>query len=149
MRVLITEYLRIDLDSEMWECRRCGKALFNARDNYKRGLLVYDRDPREIHKPLLDTKLYQRTYSPDPAWCRILEYYCPQCGTMMETEYLPPGHPPIRDIELDLDALKLQWKDRPEVTEPAIGPDLALEKALNQRALHADHQHGSPRKGVP
>ena len=35
-----------------------------------------------------------RTYSPDPTWCRILEYYCPQCGTMMEVEYLPPGHPP-------------------------------------------------------
>ena len=92
MKVLITEYLRIDLDREVWECRRCGKALFDARDNYKRGLLVYDRDPREIHKPLLDPALYQRTYSPDPAWCRILEYYCPQCGTMVEAEYLPPGH---------------------------------------------------------
>jgi acetone carboxylase gamma subunit len=149
MRVLITEYLRIDLDSEMWECRRCNKPLYNARDSYKRGLLVYDRDPREIHKPLLDTKLYQRTYSPDPAWCRILEYYCPHCGTMMETEYLPPGHPPIRDIELDIDALKVQWRDRQEVTEPAVGPDLALEKARNQRALHADHQHRSPRKAVP
>jgi acetone carboxylase gamma subunit len=149
MRVLITEYLRIDLDREMWECRRCGQPLFNARDNYKRGLLVYDRDPREIHPPLLDTRLYQRTYSPDPAWCRILEYYCPHCGTMMETEYVPPGHPPIRDIELDIDALKLQWRDRQEVTEPAVGPDLALEKVRNQRALHADHPHGGPHKAVP
>ena len=53
-------------------------------DNYKKGLLVYDRDPREIHRPLLDTRLYERTYSPDPSWCRILEYYCPECGTMVE-----------------------------------------------------------------
>lgn len=142
MRVLITEYLRINLDSEQWECRRCGKELVSARDNYKRGLLVYDRDPREIHKPLLDTTKYERTYSPDPTWCRILEYYCPQCGTMMETEYLPPGHPPLHDIELDIDALKLQWKDREEVKEPAIGPDLALEKVRQGRALHEKHQHG-------
>ena len=46
MKVLITEYLRINLDTEMWECRRCGKVHGSARDNYKRGLLVYDRDPR-------------------------------------------------------------------------------------------------------
>jgi len=141
MKVLITEYLRINLESEKWECRRCSTVLGDARQNYKRGLLVYDRDPREIHKPLLDTTKYDRTYSPDPAWCRILEYYCPQCGTMVETEYLPPGHPPLHDIELDIDALKAQWADRPEVLEAPVGPDLALEKALNQRALHADHHH--------
>lgn len=142
MKVLITEYLRIDLDQEQWECRRCDHVLGSARDDYKRGLLVYDRDPREIHKPLLDTRLYERTYSPDPAWCRILEYYCPNCGTMAEVEYLPPGHPPVRDIELDIDALKLQWKDRAEVTEAPVGPDLALEKVHGHRALHASHQHG-------
>lgn len=143
MKVLITEYLRINLDTEQWECRRCGRAHGSARDNYKRGLLVYDRDPREIHKPLLDPTKYQRTYSPDPTWCRVLEYYCAGCGAMVETEYLPPGHPPLHDIELDIDALKLQWKDRKEVLEPEIGPDLALEKVKHGRALHAEsgHQH--------
>ena len=121
MNVLITEYLRINLDTEMWECRRCGRAHVSARDNYKRGLLVYDRNPQEIHKPLLDTKKYQRTFSPDPKWCRILEYYCPQCGTLVEAEYVPPGHPPLRDIELDIDALKEQWKGREEVKEAPVG----------------------------
>ena len=121
MNILITEYLRINLDTEMWECRRCGRAHVSARDNYKRGLLVYDRNPQEIHKPLLDTKKYQRTFSPDPKWCRILEYYCPQCGTLVEAEYVPPGHPPLRDIELDIDALKEQWKGREEVKEAPVG----------------------------
>jgi acetone carboxylase gamma subunit len=139
MKVQITEYLRIDLEAEQWECRRCERVLGNARDNYKRGLLVYDRDPREIHKPLLDPHKYVRTYSPDPAWCRILEYYCPQCGTMLEVEYLPPGHPPLHDIELDIDALKVQWKDRQEVRDPEPGPDRALE-ARNER-LSRSHGH--------
>ena len=103
---------------------------------------MYDRDPREVHKPLLDTQLYERTYSPDPKWCRILEYYCPDCGTMVEAEYLPPGHPPLHDIELDIDALKEQWKGRPEMHEPPHAPDLALEKVLLQRQLHAQaHQN--------
>lgn len=123
MKVLVTEYLRIDLETEQWECRRCNRVHGSARDNYKRGLLVYDRDPREIHKPLLDTKLYERTYSPDPKWCRILEYYCPQCGTMVEAEYLPPGHPPLHDIELDIDALKVQWRERDEIREPPANPE--------------------------
>ena len=121
MNVLITEYLRINLDTEMWECRRCGRAHVSARDNYKRGLLVYDRNPEEIHKPLLDKSKYERTFSPNPKWCRILEYYCPQCGTLVEAEYVPPGHPPLRDIELDIDALKAQWKDREEVKEAPVG----------------------------
>jgi acetone carboxylase gamma subunit len=123
MRVLVTENLRINLDTELWECRHCGKELISARQNYKRGLLAYNRDPREIHKPLLDPKKYTHTFSPNPEWCRILEFYCPQCGAMIETEYLPPGHPPAHDIELDIDALKEQWKHREEVTEAPVGKD--------------------------
>lgn len=109
MKVSITEYLEIDLEAERWLCQRCGQDLGSARDHYKRGLLVYDRDPREIHRPILDDRRYRYTFAPDPKWCRILEYYCPGCGTQVETEYLPPGHPPTRDIELDIDDLKRRW----------------------------------------
>jgi acetone carboxylase, gamma subunit len=137
MNVLITEYLRINLQTEMWECRRCGRAHFSARDNYKRGLLVYDRDPREIHKPLLDPASYQRTFAPNPAWCRILEYYCPDCGTLVETEYLPPGHPPLHDIELDIDALQAAWKDRPELTEAPLGN--YVRPARGHQHAHGSH----------
>ena len=141
-KVLITENLRIDLDDETWECRACAAPLISARENYKRGLLVHDRDPREIHKPLLDPARYRLTYAPDPRWCRILEYYCPQCGTMIETEYLPPGHPPLRDIELDIDALKRQWQDRPEVKEAPIGQEPPRAHAHAHGGPRAAHQHG-------
>lgn len=142
MKVLITENLRIDLESEQWECRSCNTELMSARDNYKRGLLVYNRDPREIHRPLLDPAKYARTYSPNPDWCRILEYYCPKCGTMIETEYLPPGHPPVHDIDLDIDALKAQWKDREEVLEPAIGAD-APRSHVHTHGVHRSKEHAS------
>lgn len=36
----------------------------------------------------------------------LVEFYCPGCGTLVETEALPPGHPPTHDIELDLDNLR-------------------------------------------
>lgn len=133
MKVLVTENLRIDLDRERWECRACDADLVGARENYKRGLLVHARDPREIHKPLLDPKKYRFTYSPDPEWCRILEYYCPRCGTMIETEYLPPGHPPVHDIELDVDALKAQWKEREELPEARARGFLADRRVGDRR----------------
>jgi len=44
--------------------------------------------------------------APNPKWMRILEFYCPSCGTQIETEYLPPGHPITQDIEIDIEALK-------------------------------------------
>ena len=111
MKVPMTEYLAIDLDRVLWECRVCNHGGGSARAPYKEGLLVHARDPREIHKPILDPS-YEFTFAPDPNWVQIVEYYCPECGTMMEVEYLPPGHPPLNDLEFDLDALKAQWAKR-------------------------------------
>lgn len=123
MKVLITEYLRIDLDTENWECRRCQHVIGSARENYKRGLVVYPRNPREVHKPILDESKYEYTFAPDTKMCVIYEFYCPECGTMVETEYTVPGHLPTNDLVLDIDALKAQWADRKEVIEADVGPE--------------------------
>lgn len=102
-RIRFTEYLDLDVEQEMWHCHSCGAGLISARENYKRGCLVAERDPREIHAPVLEGEY---SFSPDPDWSRILEFYCPDCGRQIETEYLPPGHPITHDIELDIDSLK-------------------------------------------
>ena len=102
-RLHIAEYLDADLDAERWHCHSCGRDLGSLREDYKRGLLVGERDPGEIHPPVIDGPY---TFSPNGEWIRILEFYCPGCGRQVETEYLPPGHPLTRDTELDVDALK-------------------------------------------
>ncbi|TDA70033.1 MAG: acetophenone carboxylase [Clostridia bacterium] len=102
-KVQITEYLDIDLEREMWCCNRCGRELISARTSYKQGCLVYEREPRDIYNPLVDEAF---SFAPNPDWLRYLEFYCPGCGTMIEVEALPPGHPTTYDIELDVDALK-------------------------------------------
>jgi acetone carboxylase, gamma subunit len=102
-RIRITEYLDLDIDAETWLCNRCGRVLGPARESYKKGCLIHDRDPREIHQQLVSGPF---NFSPDPLWVRIVECYCPSCGTQIETEYLPPGHPVTHDIEIDLDGLK-------------------------------------------
>ena len=106
-KIRVTEYLDLDVEREKWFCNRCGHDLGPARQSYKRGCLLYDRDPREIHPPLVSGEF---NFSPDPMWVRIVEIYCPSCGVQMETEYLPPGHPLTWDIEIDLDRLKQRLK---------------------------------------
>src|SRR4029077_11014703 len=102
-RIRITEYLDIDLDAELWLCNRCGHSIGSAHQNYKKGCLLYDRDPREVHPSIVSGNF---NFSPDPNWIRIVEFYCPGWGTQVQTEYLPPGHPITADIELDLSSLK-------------------------------------------
>jgi acetophenone carboxylase len=102
--VAITEYLEVDLRSESWQCRRCRRNLGPAQNSYKEGCLVDARDPREVYPPLVAGEKYN--FAPDPTLCLLVEFYCPGCGTLIETEVLPPGHPPTHDIELDLGRLR-------------------------------------------
>ena len=100
----ITEYLDIDLENEIWCCHKCGRELNSARDSYKKGCLVYERDPRTIHNPVIEEGPW--SFSPPADWVAIVEFYCPGCGIMIENELLPLGHPITYDIELDIDKLK-------------------------------------------
>lgn len=109
MKRQIAEYLDIDLEKEMWCCNRCGHELVSARENYKKGCRVRERSPHEIQPPVLPGEY---TLSPDPEWMRVVEFYCPGCGIMVENEYLPPGHPITHDIELNIDALKRKYLGR-------------------------------------
>lgn len=102
-RRVITEYLEVELEDETWRCRRCDHEIGPARENYKHGLLIAARDPREVHPPGFEGEV---SLAPDPEWCRIVECYCPGCGVQVETEYLPPGHPLTHDIDLDIDSLR-------------------------------------------
>ena len=103
MKVRITEYLDIDLAHEKWHCHACGQELTDAASNYKHGCLVAEVPMETAHPPLTDSSF---SFTPDPDFCRLLEFYCPGCGTTLENEYLPPGHPVTHDIELDVAALK-------------------------------------------
>jgi acetone carboxylase, gamma subunit len=107
--VQITEYLAVDLETDRWNCMVCGHDLGSAEGNYKKGCLVAARNPLEVHNPGVDPNGVDRVFGPDPNWVRIVEFYCPGCATLIEVEYLPPGHPLTHDIELDLSALKRRF----------------------------------------
>ena len=102
MKRQITENLAVDLDRLEWCCHHCGHSLGSARENYKKGCLVAERSPHEIWQPLVEEK---HSFSYDPGWTRLVEFYCPSCAVMIDVEMLPPGHPITEDIVLDVDAL--------------------------------------------
>ena len=107
MKIRITEYLDIDLALEQWCCHKCEYPLASARDNYKTGCIVAEVPMPEAHPPLVTGAGY--SFTPDPDYCRLLEFYCPNCAVTIENEYLPPGHPVTHDIELDIDALRRRY----------------------------------------
>lgn len=108
-RVRITEYLDIDLEKEVWACHVCGRDLISARENYKHGCLVRERDPDEILPPLFPNAEFHTGVA--RGYGVFVEFYCPGCGTMVENELLPEGYPPTHDIEIDVDALKEKMAD--------------------------------------
>lgn len=107
MLLRITESLDIDVNTERWHCHGCNNDLGSARQSYKLGCLVYDRNPHEIHMPMGPDPEFN--FSFDPGWMRLIEFYCPECAKLVETEYLPPGHPLTWDIQIDIDALKQKY----------------------------------------
>jgi acetone carboxylase gamma subunit len=80
----------------------------------------------------LDPEKYEYTFCPDPKYMAILEFCCPNCGTMIEVEYTVPGHTPVHDMEPDIDDLKKKvaaWGDVPE--KPEI-PDIEIQRHVHQ-----------------
>ncbi|MCZ7526703.1 MAG: acetone carboxylase subunit gamma [Acidimicrobiia bacterium] len=107
-RVRITEYLDIDVDREMWVCHVCDHELISAREMYKKGCVVHERDPKEIYPPIYEGAEFPLTVA--EGYGVFVEFYCPGCGTMIENELLPEGYPPTPDIQIDLEALKAKVK---------------------------------------
>jgi acetone carboxylase gamma subunit len=107
MRVRITEALDICLELEQWVCNRCDAVLGAARSNYKEYCLVAEVPLREAHPPMVEGEMF--SFTPDPDFCRLLEFYCPECAIIIENEYLPPGHPITHEIQLDIDSLKRRY----------------------------------------
>jgi acetophenone carboxylase len=109
MMVRMTEYLDIDLRSGMWRCHVCQRELIAASDNYKKGCVVYERDPKEIFPPVFPNAEFNLSVA--EGYGTFVEFYCPGCGTMIENELLPEGYPPTYDIEPDLDALRAKYAE--------------------------------------
>ena len=142
MKYTATEYLNINLETENWECSVCNRVHGSARENYKRFMKIYNRNPQEIHRPKLNPELYEFTFAPDPKVCAIYEYYCPGCGTMIDVEYTVPGAMPLHDFELDIDSLVARMAGEAPVTDAGEGVDVTTALRAGAHDHNCDHNHG-------
>ena len=82
-------YLDIDENKKI-KCRKCGRVICDAKENYKLHVPRAEMAPAEIpgRRPS------------KPEICTYFEYYCPGCYTMLDVEAQREGSPPVWDIQI-------------------------------------------------
>jgi acetone carboxylase gamma subunit len=87
----------------------CGYEFGDYRINWKLNAVVYVRDTAkkldEIYPGMLK--------GCRPELNEIREFYCPNCGTQLEVESVPPGYPITFDFLPDLDSFYRDWLGYP------------------------------------
>jgi acetone carboxylase gamma subunit len=109
----LTEHLYIveKGDERVVKCD-CGYEYGDYRENWKLKALI---DVLETEEEL--DRIYPGFLKPDPEICEIRRYYCPGCGTQLEVESVPRGHPMIFDFLPDIDTFYRDWLGKPLSTE--------------------------------
>lgn len=88
----------------------CGYEYGDYQENWKLKALVYERDAT-------DGEVYVGPRACDPAWMVLREFYCPGCGTQLEVEAVPPGHPFLLNQIPDIDGF---YEQRPSLKEKVL-----------------------------
>ena len=94
-------------DRRLVKCS-CGHEFGDYRVNWKLNALIHVRDTREELE-----ELYPYPGAPDPRYCEVREYYCPECAAQLEVETVPYGYPVVFDFLPDLDSFYRDWLNRP------------------------------------
>lgn len=99
----------------------CGFEFGDWRRNWKLSAAILARDD--------DAKLeeiYPGLRKPNPELCEVREFLCPGCGSLLDVESVPVGHPIVFDALPDIDALYRDWLGQ-ELPEPLSFEDRSLE----------------------
>jgi acetone carboxylase gamma subunit len=85
-------YLDIDDDKKV-KCRKCGRVICDASENYK------NHTPRAKIWP---SEIPGQRPAKEEALILYYEYYCPGCWTLLDVEVAEEGASPLWDIQVDL-----------------------------------------------
>lgn len=78
----------------------CGQEFGDYRINWKLSALIYERDNLEKLQ-----ELYPGPRACNPDWMILREFICPKCGSLLETEAVPPAYPIVFNFLPDEEAL--------------------------------------------
>ncbi|MGV6871489.1 acetone carboxylase subunit gamma [Pseudochelatococcus sp. B33] len=104
-------------DTRQWVVRcECGHDFCDASENWKLHARVRVRDTQADLE-----EIYPRLMAPTASWQVLREYYCPDCGTLLDVEAPTPWYPVIHDFEPDIETFYRDWLNLP-VPERAPAP---------------------------
>jgi acetone carboxylase, gamma subunit len=107
----------------------CGHEFDDYRINWKLKALVHVRESSEEIR-----ELYPYPGAPDPGYCEIREYYCPNCAAQLQVDTVPFGYPVVFDFLPDLDSFYRDWLGRPLSQEKEF-KDLSLDYIKNNWSI--------------
>lgn len=86
----------------------CGHEFGPYTENWKMKASVFVRNTQELLE-----ELYPGPKACDPSLQELREFICPNCGTLLEVEAVPPGYPVTFDFLPDLEGFYEQMLERP------------------------------------
>ena len=86
----------------------CGHEFGPYTENWKLSAAIFVRDSEELLQ-----ELYPGPKACDPDLQEIREFICPDCGTLLEVEAVPPGYPITFDFLPDLEGFYERILGRP------------------------------------
>lgn len=102
-------YIVSNAKTKKWETQcDCGHSFGDYRENWKLSALIYVRDNKDAM-----SEIYPDLMSPDTDWQVYREYYCPECGSMLDVEAPTPWYPILHDFEPDIEGFYQDWVGLP------------------------------------
>jgi acetone carboxylase gamma subunit len=99
----------------------CGFEFGDWRRNWKLSAVILARDDDEKLE-----EIYPGLRQPKPELCEVREFICPSCGSLLDVESVPVGHPILFDALPDIDAFYRDWLGR-ELPEQLSFEDRSLD----------------------
>ncbi len=86
----------------------CGHEFGPYDQNWKLNASIFVRDTPETME-----EVYPLLMAPDTQWQVYREYYCPDCGVMLDVEAPTPWYPIIHDFSPDIESFYKDWLGLP------------------------------------
>ncbi len=94
----VTVHVHRDAAGTYHACAKCGCALGDARESFKRHALREDLPITAASPRIADPAVYIDNR------VSFRHFYCPGCGTLLDTEVAADDVPPLHDIEIRIPA---------------------------------------------
>jgi acetophenone carboxylase len=97
----IHKYLELDPEAETIACRECSSTICDAGQNYREHSAMRTGPVTEAGLPFVppEDKLGQKTD------LEFREFFCPDCGVLLQTGFAREEDPILHDIDIDVDSL--------------------------------------------